>query len=114
MTDQASRVCVFPSCAGFGTPLAGSFDRFCPICARPLGGATVGLGPGFRVDSFLGSGYYADVFAAFEMDTHEMVATKIYRGEAATRQAAGREIDALRTFAHPRLPTFKAAFEDGE
>src|SRR5579859_4791642 len=97
MTNQPAPACVFPSCAGFGAPLVDPFNRFCPMCARPLGGATVGHDPGLLVEAYVGSGFYADVFGAVDLDTHVRFATKIYRDDVPRREAARREIEALQT-----------------
>jgi eukaryotic-like serine/threonine-protein kinase len=87
--------------------------RCCRGCGRPVRGPSFGPRPGYRIDAFLGSGYYADVFRALDLATGGAYAAKVYADEPAKRQAAAREADALRRLAHPRLPAFKAAFDDG-
>jgi serine/threonine protein kinase len=105
--------CAFPPCAAFGVDTVAPRDGRCRGCGRPVSGPSFGPRPGYRVDAFLGSGYYADVFRALALATGGVYAAKVYADEPAKRQAAVREADALRRLAHPRLPAFKAAFNDG-
>lgn len=105
--------CVFPSCAAFGTPVDAIKHWCCARCGRPLGGVPFGPGPGFVIERWLGSGYYADVFQVAEVQTGASFAAKLYADTAAQRRAADCEIAALQALAHPRLPAFRAWFEAG-
>jgi serine/threonine protein kinase len=110
----AHSACVFPPCAELGAATATPSARLCEGCGRPLGGPSFGPRPGYRVEAFLGSGYYADVFRARDLGSGEAYAAKIYRRDPTKRQAAAREIEALHRLAHPRLPALRAWFDEGE
>jgi serine/threonine-protein kinase len=65
----------------------------------------------YRVGRLLGSGYYADVFEARELLTGARWAAKVYPAEPASKAAAQREIEALATLSHPRMPSLHETFE---
>jgi hypothetical protein len=91
----ATPTCVFPPCAAFGVAIGPSAGRVCGRCGRPLGGPSFGPRPGYRIDTFLGSGYFADVFRALDLRSGTAYAAKVYADEPAKRQAAAWEADAL-------------------
>ena len=109
MATELLTSCVMPTCARFGH-LADA-GRLCARCGRPLGGPSFGPEPGYRIDSLLGSGYYADVFRALDLGSGGAYAAKVYVDEHAKRLAWEREIAALRPLVHPRLPVLRAWFE---
>jgi serine/threonine protein kinase len=106
--------CVFPACARLDVAVSSPGPRLCESCGRPLGGSSFGPGPGYRVEAFLGSGYFADVFRARDLGSGEAYAAKIYAREPARREAAAHETPALRRLSHPRLPAFRDSFDEGE
>jgi serine/threonine protein kinase len=114
MTRTVQSACAFPPCAEFGLAVGAPAGRFCETCDRPLAGPRFGPVPGYRIEGFLGSGYYADVFAVFDLRSATRYAAKIYHRDPPKRQAAARETDALQHLSHPRLPVLAESFEDGE
>lgn len=107
-------VCVFPTCAKLGVPADTPADRLCADCGRPLSGPGFGPETGYRIGVFLGSGYFADVFLALELESGIACAAKIYGDGPSKREAWARETAALRRLAHPRLPKLMDSFdEDG-
>ncbi len=105
--------CVFPSCDRFGVEQAAVGVLWCAHCNRPLRGMAFGPAPGFLTETFLASGYYADVFAAVDLTTGIRVAAKLYGDEPAQRTAARHEAAALQALAQPRVPAVCASFEQG-
>jgi serine/threonine-protein kinase len=105
--------CVFPPCAQFAAPAVPPVGRLCGSCGRPLSGPPFGPAPGYRIEAFLGSGYFADVFRARDLGSGLAYAAKIYDDAPPKRHAWTRETAALRRLAHRRLPALKGAFDDG-
>jgi serine/threonine-protein kinase len=105
--------CLFPGCAELGVPVGAPGVRLCRGCGRPLGGARFGPPPGYRVASFLGSGYFADVFLVRELESGAAGAAKLYADVPAKRRAAACETEALRRLSHPRLPSLRTTFDEG-
>jgi serine/threonine protein kinase len=99
--------CVFPACGRFGEASSG---RFCASCRRPLGGPCFGPEPGYRLETYLDSGYFADVFRARDLASDLILAAKVYGDTPPRRRAWSREWAALRELAHPRVPALHAAF----
>lgn len=112
MSEKAQPLCVFPSCTQFGAPANSPAGRLCGSCGQPLSGPRFGPGPGYRLEAFLDSGYFADVFRAHDLGSGLAYAAKIYGDAPPKRDAWTRETAALRGLAHRRLPALKEAFED--
>jgi serine/threonine protein kinase len=112
MSEKAQPRCVFPSCARCGVPAASPAGRLCETCGRPLSGRCFGPGPGYRLEAFPGSGYFADVFRARDLGSGRADAAKVYADTPRKRHARAREVAALRALAHPRLPALKDTFDD--
>ena len=112
MSINARPACVFPHCDQLGAPAGASTGRFCAGCGRPLCGPSFGSKTGYRVEAFLGSGYFADVFRALDLGSGLAYAAKVYADDPAKREAWAREIAALRRLAHRRLPALRESFDD--
>src|SRR2546425_1064689 len=69
--------------------------------------------PGYRVEAFLGSGYYAHVFRVVELGTGRSYAAKIYAGDSPGVEATAREAEALRALPHQRVPALRQTFDQG-
>lgn len=114
VTVGVAPACVFPPCTAVGVPITASRRRFCGRCGRPLGGSRLGPERRYQVSGFLGSGYYADVFRAVEVETGLPYAAKVYRGGVRRTRAAIREQEALRSLSHHRLPALRDSFREGD
>lgn len=88
-----------------------SGDGRCGECERS--GITLAIGPGsrYRVEGFIASGYYADVFRATDVPSGRAVALKVFADEPPKRDAWTREVAALTHLSHPRIPRLWDAFE---
>jgi serine/threonine protein kinase len=112
MSETAQPMCIFPPCAQFGAPADSPVSRLCGSCGRPLSGPRFGRGPGYRLEDFLGSGYFADVFRACDLGSGLAYAVKTYDDVPPKRHAWTRETEAFQALAHRRLPALKEAFDD--
>lgn len=86
MAIETPTVCIFPPCPAFSAANLAPGRRFCGSCGRPLGGGPrFGHGDGCRIQNYLGSGYYADVFEVMDVAMLSPSAAKIYRNDLAKR-----------------------------
>ena len=108
-------------------------SRGCPFAGRPRlgikpeGRACVGAGRcgvcsaagvdrpliagRYRVEAFLASGYYADVFRARDRASSVATALKVYVDDPPRRDAWGHEVSSLTNLRHPRIPRLRGALE---
>lgn len=112
MSDKACSTCVYPPCARFGAAVVSPHGQRCTSCGHPLSGPPFGPSPGYRLEAFLGSGYFADVFRARDLDFGRTVAAKVYDDQPQKRHAWGRETAALGRLTHRRLPLLRATFAE--